>query len=136
MLSRRQVIAGAAAFPFAIPAVNTAAQSATPAASPVASPVASTAPTTEEVLPAWLDAQDALRQLGEELSEAFWNGDADFILNAGTPEVAAALEGGFSPEDMTASLTTDQLHFASGGRLMRIASMLPPVFRPNSVPRS
>ena len=30
----------------------------------------------------------------------------------------------------------DQLQTASGGRLIRIASMLPPVFRPNSVPRS
>lgn len=29
-----------------------------------------------------------------------------------------------------------QLHTASGGKLIRIASMLPPVFRPNSVPRS
>jgi hypothetical protein len=29
-----------------------------------------------------------------------------------------------------------QLQRASGGRLMRIASMLPPVLRPNSVPRS
>ena len=27
-------------------------------------------------------------------------------------------------------------HFTSGGRLIRIASTLPPVFRPNSVPRS
>lgn len=29
-----------------------------------------------------------------------------------------------------------QVHTASGGRLIKIASMLPPVFRPNSVPRS
>ena len=29
-----------------------------------------------------------------------------------------------------------QVQTASGGRLMRIASMLPPVFRPNNVPRS
>jgi death-on-curing protein len=29
-----------------------------------------------------------------------------------------------------------QLQTASGGRLIRIASILPPVFRPNSVPRS
>ena len=29
-----------------------------------------------------------------------------------------------------------QVQTASGGRLIRIASMLPPVFRPNSVPRS
>ena len=27
-------------------------------------------------------------------------------------------------------------HFASGGRLIRMASVLPPVFRPNWVPRS
>ncbi len=27
-------------------------------------------------------------------------------------------------------------HFANGGRLIRMASMLPPVFRPKSVPRS
>ena len=27
-------------------------------------------------------------------------------------------------------------HVATGGRLIRIASMLPPVFSPNSVPRS
>lgn len=30
----------------------------------------------------------------------------------------------------------DQVQTASGGRLIRIASILPPVFRPNSVPRS
>src|SRR5690606_9418956 len=30
----------------------------------------------------------------------------------------------------------DQFHFTSGGRLIRIASMLPPVLRPNNVPRS
>ena len=30
----------------------------------------------------------------------------------------------------------DQVHTASGGRLIRIASILPPVLRPNSVPRS
>jgi hypothetical protein len=35
-----------------------------------------------------------------------------------------------------APLSYPQLHTASGGRLIRIASMLPPVFRPNSVPRS
>ena len=32
--------------------------------------------------------------------------------------------------------TRSQLHAASGGRLIRIASTLPPVLRPNSVPRS
>ena len=29
-----------------------------------------------------------------------------------------------------------QLHLASGGRLIRIASILPPVLSPNNVPRS
>lgn len=36
----------------------------------------------------------------------------------------------------TETVTPPQVHTASGGRLIRIASMLPPVFRPNSVPRS
>ena len=33
-------------------------------------------------------------------------------------------------------LVPDQVQTASGGRLIKIASMLPPVFRPNNVPRS
>ena len=36
----------------------------------------------------------------------------------------------------TSSRAQAQTQFASGGRLIRIASMLPPVLRPNSVPRS
>lgn len=112
MLSRRQIIAGAAAFPVAIPAINMAAQSATPAASPIASPVASTAPATEDVLPAWLDAHDALRQLGEQLSEAFWSGDTDTLVSLSTPEVAAAFEGTAVPGDLTAPFVNNQIHFA------------------------
>lgn len=112
MLSRRQIIAGAAAFPVAIPAVSIAAQSATPASSPVASPVANTAPTTEDVLPAWLDAQEALRQLGEQFSEAFWNGDMESLRNLSNPEVAAAIEGTAVPGDFTAPFVNNQIHFA------------------------
>lgn len=112
MLSRRKLVAGAAAFPMAIPAVNIAAQPATPMATPAASPVASTAPATEDVLPAWLDAQDALRQRGEDISEAYWNGDKDAITRAATPEMAAAFEGDFTLEELNAAYTKNQIQFA------------------------
>lgn len=112
MLSRRHFIAGASAIPLAIPAIGIRAQSATPVASPIASPVATTAPTTAEILPAWLDAQNALRQLGEDLSAAFWSGDFDAVRQVATPEVATAMQGDISLEDLTSGFTTNQIHFA------------------------
>lgn len=39
-------------------------------------------------------------------------------------------------ENAAPAVNEDQLQVASGGRLIRMASMLPPVLRPNSVPRS
>jgi hypothetical protein len=41
-----------------------------------------------------------------------------------------------SREFVAGDLLVAHFHFATGGRLMRIASMLPPVLSPNSVPRS
>lgn len=48
-----------------------------------------------------------------------------------TPLTAAALTA-----LVWSRITDSQLQEASGGKLIRIASILPPVFRPNSVPRS
>jgi len=42
----------------------------------------------------------------------------------------------FSARTGSQGASAVQVHTASGGRLIRIASMLPPVLRPNSVPRS
>ncbi len=112
MFSRRKIIAGSALFPFVIPGINAAGQPATPMASPVASPVASTAPTTADVLPAWQDAQNALRELGEGISESFWNGDMDAIERVSTPEMITALQGGVSAEEMIAGATQNQIQFA------------------------
>ncbi len=45
--------------------------------------------------------------------------------------------GGPPPLQMQGRIKQSRhFHFASGGRLIRIASILPPVFRPNNVPRS
>ena len=52
-----------------------------------------------------------------------------------TPLAAAALVA-LVWTRLNPSNAARQVHTASGGRLIRIASMLPPVLRPNSVPRS
>lgn len=112
MLSRRQVIAGAAAFSMTIPAMNSAAQSATPMASPASTPVISTAPTTEDILPAWLDAQDALRQLGESATQAFWDSDTESLIEASDPMMTEFLQAGFAPDDVSGIYTRNHIQFA------------------------
>lgn len=108
MLTRRQVLAGAASLPIMFPATGAFAQLATPAATPMVP----SAPTSDEVVPAWLDAQAALQELGEEASEAFWSIDTDTLIELGTPEVAAALQAGPGIQDMLDSYTRDQIQFA------------------------
>ena len=53
-----------------------------------------------------------------------------------TPLAAAALVALVWSRAKEVEGAGDQVQTASGGRLIRIASMLPPVLRPNSVPRS
>lgn len=108
MISRRHLIAGTASIPVAGLPLATLAQSSTP----IASPVASTAPTTEEVLPAWLDAQGALQKQGEAVSAAFWNNDRESLVAVSDPAMAQALQLAGSPEDLIAAYTTNQIQFA------------------------
>ena len=92
--------------------------------------------------PLWLDLGSV-----HELAEVRVNGTvvgitwhAPFRLSIG----GAVKPGANSLEVRVANLwinrhcwgSNPQVHTASGGRLIRIASMLPPVLSPNSVPRS
>lgn len=112
MITRRNLIAGAAAVPLASSFATAAAESGTPAATPAESPVASTAPNTEEILPAWLDAQEELRQAGKAASEAFWQLDTDTLISMGTDDIAAALQENPDIQELLDSYTQNQVQFA------------------------
>ena len=108
MLNRRQMIAGAAALPLSTPALSLFAQSATPAATPAAIPP----PVTSDVVPAWQGAQDALRQLGEAASQAFWDFDVESLLATADPLMTVALQGGLDLEIFLEGYTQNQIQFA------------------------
>lgn len=108
MISRRHLIAGAASFPLAMPTLNALAQVSTP----VATPVASTAPTTGDILPAWLEAQDELRQLGESAVEAFWNADLESLIDISEPAMVAAFQGTGDLDALVQGYTQNQIQFA------------------------
>lgn len=108
MISRRHLVAGAASFPLAMPIVNGLAQSSTP----VATPSRSTAPTTYDVLPAWLDAQESLRELGETASHAFWESDMETLLDVSDDMMKAALESGLDINELLQGYTQNQIQFA------------------------
>lgn len=108
MLTRRQVLAGTASLPIALSANDVFALQATPAATPMVPGV----PASEDVVPAWLDAQAALTELGEAASQSFWASDTDALIAIANPEVAAGLEDGFSPEVLVESYVHNQIQFA------------------------
>lgn len=115
MTSRRHFLAGAAAFPAFIPFAAVMGQSATPAATPDATPAATPAmppATSAEIVPAWLDAQNALRQKGEAASAAFMTNDLDALLEVSSADVAAALQADFDVEELIAGYTRNQIQFA------------------------
>lgn len=107
MTSRRHFLAGAAAFPVFPPFASVLGQGATPAATPT-----TTAPTSAEIVPAWLAAQDALRQQGEAASAAFLTADLDTLLEVASADVAAVLQADFSVDELIAGYTQNQIHFA------------------------
>lgn len=108
MFTRRQMIAGAASLPVALPSSGILAQSATPAATPsIASP-----PTTADFLPAWLQAQESLRQRGEAISAAFWNSDGEAIREYASTQLRAFIPAEINASNDLAIFTTNQLHFA------------------------
>ena len=111
MITRRNLIAGSAAVSLSAPGLGVLAQSATPAASPIASPVAAP-PTSSEVVPAWLDAQEALRERGQTAAAAFMSGDLETLIALASPEIATALQTGFDPADLIETYTGNQIQFA------------------------
>lgn len=108
MITRRHLVAGAAALPVAESLSSATAQTATPAASPLAAP----APSTNDVLADWLDAQARLAGLGKAASAAFWHADEETLAEMGTPDVAAAFRSGFGIQEELDRHTRDQIQFA------------------------
>lgn len=107
MTSRRHFLAGAAAFPSFVPFTSVFARQATPAATPVSS-----APASAEIVPAWLAAQDDLRQKGEAASAAFMTSDLDALLEVASADVAAAMNADFGVDELITGFTQEQIQFA------------------------
>ncbi len=82
----------------------------------------------------------AFRIIGAEMLPRFTNGDLPGGIEAGVSAIIRELSdvprGESLPRKKVAADGCPQSHFASGGRLIRIASTLPPVFSPKVVPRS
>lgn len=108
MINRRHLIAGVACSPIAATGLVAFAQSP----SPEATPSESTAPTTDEVLPTWHDAQVALQAKGEAVSAAFWNGDADAIRDVATQQLRSAMAADFDVAAPISMYTENQVQFS------------------------